>query len=85
MAKIPRNEFLKLIPKRCQLEENKICDNCCECFICDLDSNKICDNCADCITNADYNGVVIDEILLLRKESGKINKACLIQVCTKKK
>ena len=35
--------------KKCILEENKICDNCCECFVCELDPTKICDNCAKCL------------------------------------
>jgi len=35
--------------KKCILEENKICDDCCECFICELDPTKICDNCAKCL------------------------------------
>ncbi|MCL6559682.1 MAG: hypothetical protein K6U74_12985 [Firmicutes bacterium] len=56
---------LAVIQKKCQLEENKICDNCCECYVCDLDPNKICDNCARCITAADYTGIMIDDILLL--------------------
>lgn len=35
--------------KMCMLEENKQCDNCCECNTCDLDSAKVCDNCAKCL------------------------------------
>lgn len=35
--------------KMCMLEENKKCDNCCECHTCDLDSSKVCDNCAKCL------------------------------------
>lgn len=51
--------------KYCMLEENKICDNCCECDLCDLDPTKICDNCAKCIdTDLDYIGVEIEDIIL---------------------
>ncbi len=51
--------------KHCMLEDNKICDNCCECNICDLDKKKICDNCAKCIdADAVYKAINIDEIFL---------------------
>ncbi|GBF33243.1 hypothetical protein DCCM_2342 [Desulfocucumis palustris] len=63
MIKIDRNK-LKKIPKMCILEEGKLCDNCCECFVCDLDPTKTCDNCAKCIELADYNSISIDDILL---------------------
>jgi hypothetical protein len=48
----------------CILEEGKLCDNCCECFVCDLDPGKTCDNCAKCIELADFNAISIDDILL---------------------
>lgn len=63
MIKIDR-EKLKQLPKMCILEENRVCDNCCECFICDLDPTKTCDNCAKCIELADFNSIDIDDILL---------------------
>lgn len=63
MVKIDRNK-LKQITKMCILEENKICDNCCECFVCDLDPSKTCDNCAKCLELAEYNSIVIEDILL---------------------
>ena len=49
----------------CELDENKICDNCGECDRCDLDPRKICDNCGKCIeTDKEYNELLIDDILL---------------------
>lgn len=42
-------KYAKISPKMCMLEENKVCDNCCECFICEIDSSKNCNNCADCV------------------------------------
>ncbi len=63
MIKIDRNK-LKQISKMCILEEGKLCDNCCECFVCDLDPTKTCDNCAKCIELADFNAISIDDILL---------------------
>lgn len=64
-----------IVPKKCLLEDNKICDNCCECYVCDLDPGKICDNCAQCITDAEYNGIVIDDILLLEEGPGNKKRA----------
>lgn len=52
-------------PVKCLIEEDKICDNCCQCFICDLDSNKICDNCASCLALPDYNGIIIENIIII--------------------
>lgn len=66
-----RREKAKSLPLKCQLEENKICDNCCECFVCDLDPDKICDNCAKCLKLPDYNTIVIDDILFLEEIPGK--------------
>ncbi|WP_066635613.1 hypothetical protein [Desulfolucanica intricata] len=40
---------LKREQKTCILEDGKICDNCCECYICEIDPTKICDNCAKCL------------------------------------
>lgn len=59
---------------KCILEENKICDNCCECFVCDLEHGKICDNCAKCLNIPDYNTIIIDDILLLEESKGKKKK-----------
>ena len=49
----------------CELDENKICDECGECLRCDLDPNKLCDNCMKCVNHhgADYLAVEIDEII----------------------
>lgn len=54
---------LKRIPKKCIIDEEKICDNCCDCFVCDLDPTKICDNCAKCLELADFNNIEISDIL----------------------
>jgi len=54
--------------KRCILEEDKICDNCCECFICDLDPTKTCDNCARCLEYSDYSTIIIDDTMFLKPE-----------------
>lgn len=62
MVKIDR-EKLKKISKMCILEEGKICDNCCECFVCDLDPAKSCDNCGKCLELAIFNSINIDDIL----------------------
>ena len=64
----------RTFPLKCQLENDKICDNCCECFVCDLNPEKICDNCAECLNLPDYNSVVIDDILLLEETPGKKRK-----------
>lgn len=76
-----RNRMIKVVKKRhshsnknpiiCILEENKICDNCCDCFVCDLDPNKICDNCAKCLEMPDYKAIIIDDILTLEDSSDK--------------
>lgn len=58
-------------PIICILEENKICDNCCDCFVCDLDPNKICDNCAKCLEMPDYKVIIIDDILTLEDSGNK--------------
>lgn len=51
--------------KMCMLEENKICDNCCECDYCDLNPGKICDNCAKCINDdAAYRAIEIEDIII---------------------
>ncbi|MDQ0287822.1 hypothetical protein J2Z49_002955 [Desulfofundulus luciae] len=45
---------IKQVDKMCILEEEKICDNCCDCFVCELNPDKICDNCANCLKLVDY-------------------------------
>ena len=50
--------------KRCLLDDTKICSECGECDRCDLVPDKICDNCGRCLDEADYNGIIIDEIKL---------------------
>lgn len=61
--KVNRDKF-KRMHKKCILDENKICDNCCECFVCNLDPTKECDGCGKCLEIAEYNDIPIDEILL---------------------
>jgi len=62
------------VPIKCILEENKICDNCCECFVCDLDPDKICDNCAKCLEITDFKAILIDDILMLEETEDKKKK-----------
>ncbi len=50
------------LENRCLLDEYKTCDHCGECKRCDLVYEKICDNCGKCLDEADYNGIIIDEI-----------------------
>jgi hypothetical protein len=71
-----KNEYAQtdVSPKNCILEENKLCDNCCECFVCDLDPAKICDNCAKCIKIPDYKTILIDDILFLEESRDKKKK-----------
>lgn len=49
--------------KICELDENKLCDDCRECLHCDLDPEKICDNCCECFDEADYRAIKILEIV----------------------
>jgi len=65
---------LSKYPIICILEENKICDNCCDCFVCDLDPNKVCDSCAKCLDTSDYNAIIIDDILTLEESVDKRNE-----------
>jgi len=53
-----------MMARTCIIEDNKICDNCCECNICDLDPNKACNNCAKCIDCPDYRVIEIDDIII---------------------
>lgn len=48
------------------------CIDCGECDRCDLDPEKVCDNCMKCIRNdAEYNGIIIDGIILENESSPK--------------
>lgn len=51
--------------KYCELDKNKICDDCNQCNICDLDDTKICDSCGKCLgieDDKDYIEVDIDGV-----------------------
>jgi len=51
--------------KICELDENKICDNCGECNMCDLDGKKVCDNCGKCIgLDADSRAIEIEDVII---------------------
>jgi len=51
--------------KMCELDENKVCNDCGECNICDLDVNKVCDNCGKCIgLDADSRAIEIEDVIL---------------------
>lgn len=60
--------------KQCELYDRE-CIECGECERCDLDPNKICDNCMKCVNgDAEYRGVVIDEIQAPKSEqNNKLN------------
>lgn len=51
--------------KYCELDPNKVCDNCNKCNICDLDPNKLCDSCGKCLEMGDseYSEVKLDGII----------------------
>lgn len=50
--------------KMCMLEDNKTCDNCCECDVCDLDPCKVCDNCAKCIdSDKGFRTVTMNDLI----------------------
>jgi len=70
MVRIDKNK-LKQFVKMCILEDDKICDNCCECFVCELDPTKTCDNCARCLELADYNYIPLEEIIYKKGAGGK--------------
>ncbi|MFA5383370.1 MAG: hypothetical protein WC364_01645 [Eubacteriales bacterium] len=65
-----KNKRQKLTLKMCMLEKNKLCDNCCECFICCLDSKKVCDNCGLCLEAPDY-GIFLTGTSLFTEEAKK--------------
>jgi len=62
-----RNKRHQLILKMCMLEEYKLCDNCCECFICSLDNKKVCDSCGLCLEVPDY-GIFFKEASTITEE-----------------
>lgn len=54
--------------KKCILNENKLCDNCQNCYKCDLDETKICDNCMKCLDKDSYNTLVMKNIKVMTEE-----------------
>lgn len=56
--------------KRCDLNPDKICDNCNECNICDLDPNKLCDSCGKClnIDDRDFLDIEVDDVEVLEED-----------------
>lgn len=60
--------------KICQLDENKICNNCNKCLYCDINPDKICDNCCQCIDINDYSEIKITKIITDENEVKKYNK-----------
>ena len=56
------------VGKECILVKGVICDDCGACDMCDLDPTKRCDNCMKCLDMADYNGVIVDNIILPNKK-----------------
>ena len=52
----------------CELDENKICDECGDCERCDLDPTKICDNCGACLDEKDFVSIKIDKIYQSEEE-----------------
>lgn len=65
---------MKTKTKLCQLDENKICNNCKACLFCDLNPLKICDNCCECLDEADYRAIKIIGIVTDEAEAGKYRK-----------
>lgn len=51
--------------KMCELDSNKICDNCNRCNMCSLDPTKVCDNCFHCLDSEeqDYIDIPISELI----------------------
>ncbi|MCM8710651.1 hypothetical protein M2651_06360 [Clostridium sp. SYSU_GA19001] len=50
--------------KTCIFYNDKLCNDCNECFICDLNANKKCNNCGKCLELEGYDmrAINIDEI-----------------------
>lgn len=63
--------------KRCELNPEKVCDNCNECNICDLDPNKLCDSCGKCLNIDDRNflDIEVDDIELEEDYDEGINSS----------
>lgn len=64
----------KARPKICILEDDKLCDDCCECYVCDLDPKKICDSCGKCLETADYRGIIVDGMVLEEERATRVWK-----------
>lgn len=58
--------------KLCILEDNKLCDNCCECDTCDLEPTKVCDNCARCLdVEKEYRTYTVDDLVKVEESHKK--------------
>lgn len=57
--------------KICQIDPEKICNECNMCNICDLDPNKLCDSCGKClgIDEYDYREVRVEGLLEIENDS----------------
>lgn len=51
------------MPKLCELDDTKRCNECGECNYCDLDPAKICNNCCECLDDPDYRAIKITDII----------------------
>lgn len=60
--------------KKCELDEQKECNNCGECNYCDLDPQKICDNCCKCLGDADSRAIKIIGIITDQDAAKKYNE-----------
>lgn len=60
-----RDDIMNKEIKYCELDPNKVCDNCNKCNICDLDPNKLCDSCGKCIDmeDSDYTEIKLEGII----------------------
>lgn len=59
--------------KNCILYDNKTCDECGDCNFCDINSDKICDNCGECLSQYDYTGIQVDDLIIEDNYSADIN------------
>ncbi|HOB81846.1 MAG TPA: hypothetical protein PLJ33_03020 [Peptococcaceae bacterium] len=60
--------------KKCELDENKQCDNCGECNLCDLEPDKICNNCCKCLGDADSRAIKIIGVITDEEKAGRYRK-----------
>lgn len=60
--------------KICELDENKICDNCNKCLYCDIDPIKLCNNCCACLDEADYRAIRITGFITDESKAKKYRK-----------